>query len=93
VRWKPDHITLEADMNEPGYVVLVDTYDPGWRTRVDGRPATLLRANVAFRAVAVPAGHHVIESVYRPPAVAAGLTVSAGTAILALAAAWSRRGL
>jgi hypothetical protein len=93
VRWKPDRITLEAEMDGPGYVVFVDTYDPGWRAHVDGRPATLLRANVAFRAVAVPAGRHHIESVYRPPAVGLGLALSAASAAVALAAAWSRRGI
>ena len=92
VRWKPDSITLEADMDAPGYIVFVDTYDPGWRTKVDGSPATLLRANVAFRAVAVPAGRHRIESTYRPPAVGLGLAVSAAAAALALAGAW-RRGI
>jgi uncharacterized membrane protein YfhO len=93
VRWKPDRITLEADMEGPGHVVFVDAYDPGWRTQVDGRPASLLRANVAFRAVAVPAGRHRVESVYRPPAVSLGLALSAASAALALAAAWSRRGV
>ena len=93
VRWKPDRITVEVDMDGPGHVVFVDSYDPGWRTQVDGRPATLLRANVAFRAVAVPTGRHVVESIYRPPAVGAGLAVSAASAALALAAAWSRRGV
>ena len=80
-------------MDAPGYVVLADAYDPGWRTEVDGRPATLLRANVAFRAVAVPAGRHLVESSYRPRAVSLGLAVSAASAALALAAAWSRRGV
>lgn len=93
LRWKPDGIMLEADMDGPGYVVFVDTYDPGWRTQVDGRPATLLRANVAFRAVEVPAGRHLVESTYRPPAVGLGLALSAASAALALAAASSRRGV
>jgi hypothetical protein len=93
VLWKPDRIVLEATMEAPGYVVLADAYDPGWRTEVDGRPATLLRANVAFRAVAVPAGRHLVESSYRPRAVSLGLAVSAASAALALAAAWSRRGV
>ena len=93
VRWTPDGITVEADMDAAGYVVLADTYDPGWRTRVDGRAVALLRADFALRAIEVPAGRHIVESAFRPPSVALGLAVSAASTVLAAAAAWSRRGL
>jgi uncharacterized membrane protein YfhO len=84
---KPDRVVLEANLSAPGYVVLVDGYDPGWRVAVDGIPSQLRRANVAFRAVAVPAGRHTVEYLYRPSALLLGLTVSAGTlAALALVA-------
>jgi hypothetical protein len=58
---------------------------------VDGRPAPLLRVNVAFRGVSVPAGEHLIEQVYRPWTVLYGLLIStlaalAGLAVLARAA-------
>jgi hypothetical protein len=79
-----DHLRIEARLESPGYVVLVDTYDPGWRVTVDGKPAALLRANVAFRSVAVGAGRHVIDFVYRPRPVVAGLWVSAAGLLLAL---------
>jgi hypothetical protein len=79
-------LLLDAELTANGYVVLVDGYDPGWRARVDGRRVPLLRANVAFRAVAVPAGRHTIEMAYRPTAALAGLAVSGITAVaLALA--------
>jgi hypothetical protein len=79
-------LLLEAELASDGYVVLVDGYDPGWKARMDGRRVPLLRANVAFRAVAVPAGRHTIEMAYRPPAALAGLAVSGVTAVaLALA--------
>jgi hypothetical protein len=48
---------------------------------------------VAFRAVAVPAGTHRIEYVYRPRWMLAGLGVSAATVLggaLAGAVAWRR---
>jgi hypothetical protein len=93
VDFRPDRVRLEAELSAPGYVVLVDAHDPGWQATLDGRPAEMLRANAAFRAVAVPAGRHVIEHRYRPRSVTSGLAVS-GAALLAagaVAAAEARR--
>jgi hypothetical protein len=73
---KADRVRIEADLSADGYVVLVDGHDPGWRASVDGAPAPLLRANVAFRAVAVRAGRHFVEMVYRPRTALAGLALS-----------------
>jgi hypothetical protein len=95
VRESATRVLLEAELAADGYVVLADSHDPGWRARVDGRPAPLLRANVAFRAVAVPAGRHAVEMVYRPAAALAGLAASAITAVaLLVGLAWpqARRG-
>jgi hypothetical protein len=80
-------VLLDAELSADGYVVLVDSYDPGWKARVDGRRVPLLRANVAFRAVAVSAGRHAVEMVYRPTAALAGLAVS-GITCLALVVAF-----
>ncbi|MEE8217487.1 MAG: YfhO family protein [Vicinamibacteria bacterium] len=80
-----DRVRLAVELSAEGHVVLVDTHDPGWRAHVDGRPAALLRANVAFRAVAVPAGRHVVEMVYRPPLALAGLVVSGLSLLLIVA--------
>lgn len=88
LRETADSVQLEAELNADGYVVLVDGHDPGWRARVDGRLAPLLRANVAFRAVAVPAGRHAVEMVYRPTAALAGLVVS-GITLAALVVAFA----
>jgi len=72
VEARPDHLRIEAELNAPGYVVLLDTYDPGWRARVDGVETEVLRANHAFRALRVGAGRHVIEYFYRPRALLLG---------------------
>lgn len=63
---RSDRLALEASLTDPGWVVIVDAWDPGWHARVDGRPAPVQRANLAFRAVAVPAGRHTVELVFRP---------------------------
>lgn len=80
---RPDRMRVEVTTSHDGWLVLVDAYDPGWRATLDGRPVPVLRANYAFRAVRAPAGTHVIEQVYRPHSVWAGLALSAS----ALAAA------
>lgn len=89
VEERSDRIALEADLREPAYVFLADAFDPGWRATLDGAPVPVLRANLAFRAVRVPAGRHRIEMVYRPRALLAGLALSA-TALLATLALLAR---
>ena len=87
VDYRPDRVEIQANLDGPGYVVLVDAYDPGWRATVDGRPVPLLRANVAFRAVEAPAGAHRVRFVYRPASVTIGLAISAAAAAAAAAVA------
>src|SRR5262249_2853868 len=88
--WNEDEI--EVDLQREGFVILVDAYDPGWRATIDGRPAEVRRGNVAFRAVAVPPGRHLVRLVYRPRPLAAGLALSALGVVALLALALARRG-
>jgi hypothetical protein len=85
-----DQVRLEAELTGPGYLVLLDGYDAGWRASVDGVSTPILRANVAFRALALGAGRHVVEMVYRPWPVMAGLAIS-GFSLALLAAGVVRR--
>jgi hypothetical protein len=73
-----DH-EVEIDTDAPGrrLLVLTDVHYPGWLVSIDGQPATLYRANFAFRAVPVPAGRHRIVFAYRPASVRVGLGLSA----------------
>ena len=84
---RPDRVRIETEAAAAGYLVTADAYDPGWTAAVDGREGRVLRANIAFRAVAVPAGHHVVDLVYRPRPVLEGIAVSAAFALGGLALA------
>ena len=59
-------IVLDADSPDGGFVVLNDIWHPWWVADIDGTPAPILRANVLFRAVAVPPGQHRVTFVFRP---------------------------
>ena len=54
-----------------------DSYYPGWRAAVDGRPVPLLRTNVLLRGVPVPAGRHQVRLWFDPLSVRLGFALSA----------------
>ena len=67
---------IEVEAAGPSFVVVAQTYYHNWRAYVDGQPAPLLRANLAFQAVQVPAGSHRIHLVYQDRAFQIGAAVS-----------------
>jgi len=54
------NILFETISTDNGILLLNDTYAEGWKAYVDGKETTVIRANYAFRAVAVPAGVHKV---------------------------------
>ena len=62
----PDRLEMTVDCPQGGYLVLTDTFFPGWQATVDGKSAEILRANYLFRAVPVDAGQHKVVFTYRP---------------------------
>ncbi len=72
----PGQVSLTVETTRPGFVVLADTFYPGWEATIDGRPVPIWPANLAFRAVAMPAGDHTVIFNYRPLSFRLGLGVS-----------------
>jgi hypothetical protein len=85
VRYEANSLAIEVNSPTASYLVLSDAYYPGWQATLDGQPAAILRANYAFRAVAVPAGSHQVEMTFRPVSWRAGLGISMGTVVILLA--------
>jgi hypothetical protein len=67
---------ITAELDRPGLVVLNDAWAPGLSVQVDGHGAEPLRVNDVMRGVAVPAGRHEVEWMYRVPGLRAGALVS-----------------
>jgi len=80
----PERVAVHVEAEQAGYLLLLDTYYPGWTVKLDGQAVPLLQANSAFRAVQVPAGEHEIIFAYRPVSLLAGAAIS-GTGLLVLA--------
>jgi hypothetical protein len=84
-------VSCEVEALGPGHVVLLDSFYPGWQARVDDHPVEIRRANYAFRAVAVPAGKHHVEFLYRPRSFYAGLALSSVALLGGVASVLRRR--
>ena len=69
-------VDIECEAAEPSLVVVAQTYYHNWQAEVDGQPVPLLRANVAFQAVQIPAGTHKIHLVYHDRAFEIGAAIS-----------------
>lgn len=65
-RYRNAEVEIEVDTPTAGFVVLNDVWHPWWRAEVDGTEAEILKANVLFRAVQVPAGKHRVRFTFRP---------------------------
>jgi hypothetical protein len=59
-------VTVETYSPSAALLVLTDVWHPWWRAEVDGAPVEILRADVLFRAVAVPPGRHVVRFTFHP---------------------------
>ena len=59
-------------------------WEGGWSAQVNGTPAEIIRANVGFMAIRVPAGTSNIRFTYRTPGLTLGVAATAGGILLFL---------
>lgn len=93
---RPSGARLIATVDAPtaGWLVLAESWYPGWTASLDGRDVPLVRANINQKAVAIPAGTHRVAFVLRPRSLVRGAIVSAlalGCLLAAAALVWRRR--
>ncbi|MEK7790431.1 MAG: YfhO family protein, partial [Deltaproteobacteria bacterium] len=82
VDYSPNKVELITDSKEEAYLVLSDTYYPGWKATVDGKEEKIYRANGVLRAISVPGGKHLVQFLYRPKTLLIGGLFSIATFVL-----------
>lgn len=89
---RPNLVRVRVRALRPGWLVLTDTWAPGWSASIGGEAAEIFRANGMFRAVRVGAGEQIVEFRYQPGSVRRGAIGSLlGLLAALLLAAGSRR--
>lgn len=77
----PGHWSVDA--TGPGWLVLLESSDPGWTATINGHVAKIETAQCAFQAVWLEAGRHRVEWNYVPPRFTLGLAVT-GACVLGI---------
>lgn len=71
-----DRLRVNVEMQSAGLLVLSETYDPGWKAYVDGKPARILEVDHLLRGVALSPGDHIVELRYAPLSLQFGLALT-----------------
>ncbi len=59
-------LNVQNPYPEGAWLVYADAYHPAWRAWVDNKPTPVLRADLAFKALFVPFGHHTVRFGFAP---------------------------
>lgn len=85
---RPNRLRLDVDAPDPGWLFVLRSYWPWRDVVIDGHPADVVPAYLAFSAVRIPAGRHLLDWRERIP----GIGISAwGPVLFLLGAAVAAR--
>jgi len=71
-KYSEDRMEIAADLPANGWLVVSNTFYPGWEATSDGKSVRLQRADCAITAVPLEAGRHNVVLEYRPKSIARG---------------------
>lgn len=74
--YTPNKVSIDVETPSDAFLVLSDTYYPGWKARVDGKQMDIYRTNYTFRGIVVPKGTHEVEFSYEPASFTYGVWTS-----------------
>lgn len=85
-----DRITIQA--SGPGLLVISEVDYPGWKAKIDGKPAEILRVANLLQGVQIEGGAHIVEFYYFPIIIYVGMGIStAAWGMIMLFIVWNRK--
>lgn len=78
-------IKIQTDTPSSQLLFISDAFYPGWKAYIDNQKTEIYRAHYVFRAVAVPAGKHIVNFRYEPQSFSLGIIISMMSLVLTVA--------
>jgi uncharacterized membrane protein YfhO len=82
IDYYPNGVTLQTEQNGDGFLVLLDSYFPGWSVKIDGKEDHIYRGNYFYRTVKLGPGNHTVEFSFEPVGFRTGCWISASTLLI-----------
>jgi len=78
-KYTAGEVIIEAETSAPRFLVLSDTYYPGWKVYIDKKPGKIYRADYILRAVYLEPGKHIVKFRYGPFSFKIGFMITLAT--------------
>jgi len=76
-------VDIEYQSINPGWLVIRQSWYPGWRAILDGRELLEIeKVDFLFQGVRVPSGSHSLEIIYFPNSIKLGILISSVSLII-----------
>ncbi len=82
LKYSPGEVVIRANISAPRFLILSDSYYPGWKAYVDGSRTKIYRADYILRAVHLKPGRHIIKFTYDPFSFKMGAIITLLTAVI-----------
>jgi hypothetical protein len=80
--FQPEYVAISTQSASAAFLVLSESYYPGWQVSVDGVPQRLMAADELFQAVHLGAGSHKVEFRFQPHSFFAGAAISVASCVV-----------
>lgn len=81
-KFSPNSFTLRTNTRSPLLLSVFQQYNHNWQVRINDQPASVIKLNIAFMGVALPAGENRVVWEYRPARVVLAAWISLATLII-----------
>lgn len=66
IAYSDNEVLISARSKKEGFLILLDSYYPGWKVYVDDKPAQILVADCIYRGVKLSPGKHKVHFIFDP---------------------------
>ena len=84
IKFGPNQFSFESEINSMSLLNIFQQYNHNWHVIINGKSVQLIKTNIAFMGVIIPAGKSTIEFIYKPRTVIAGMWLSSLTVLFLL---------